>query len=139
MDTKKLILNFLKSKNLSAISTINTVGLPQGAVVGFGQTENLELIFGTFNSSRKYQNLKENQQVAFTIGWDDSVTVQYEGVAREIAKDEWPLYAEQLFAKNSESEKYRDHPEERIFVVAPKWIRYSDLATEPWTIQELSF
>lgn len=139
MDDKQLILHFLQSKNLAVISTVDESGQPQGAVIGFGQTDALELIFGTFNSSRKYKNLLLDPHVAFTIGWDDSVTVQYEGTAREIQPDEWPIYAEMLFKKNAESEKYRDHPEERLFLVTPKWIRYSDLATEPWTIKELTF
>lgn len=139
MNDKQRVLDFLQSRHLAVISTVDTNGSPQGAVIGFGQTNDLEMIFGTFSSSRKYANLQKNSHVALTIGWDDSVTVQYEGTAREINKDEWPKYAEQLFAKNSESEKYRDHPEERIFVVKPQWIRYSDLAQEPWEVVEITF
>jgi len=139
MDNKQEILEFIRSNHLGVISTINQKGSPEAAVMGVGQTDDLELIFGTYNSSRKYTNLKTNHNVAWAIGWDGPKTVQYEGVARELSGTEAEKYANAYHEKNPQAESYRDHPEERYFLVTPKLIRLTDMKTNPWRIIEIQF
>lgn len=138
-DRRNEILEFIGSKSLMSISSISSQGQPQAAVVGFGETDDFRLVFGTSNTSRKYQNLQRNKAVAVVIGWDDTRTVQYEGVARELAKDEAEQYAELYFAKNPHARKYKDLPDQRYFMLTPTWIRYTNLASKPWDIIELQF
>jgi general stress protein 26 len=137
VDARQEILDFIRRQLLAVISTVDAKGRPEGAVIGFGQTDSLQLIFGTYASSRKYANIATNPEVSFVIGWDTGITVQYEGVARELDGDEAEAYAEEYFQKSPDSRKYKDHPEERYFLVEPKWIRYTDLNIEPWRILEL--
>ncbi len=87
MDDKKLILDFIKKQKLAVISTITPKNTPQSAVLEFGETNNLEIIIDMFTSSRKYKNLQTNPNVSLVIGWDENITVQYEGVAQELIGD----------------------------------------------------
>ena len=133
------ILEFVQGRGLAVISTLGPAGTPQAAVIGFGETEALEIVFGTFNTSRKYANLQRRPEVALVMGWEEDTTVQYEGVARELAGAEAEKYAEIYYQKSPDSRKYREHPEERYFLVSPRWVRYTDLNVEPWRILELRF
>ncbi len=121
------------------ISTISPAGTPQAAVVGFGETESFQIIFGTSNTSRKYANIMADPHVALVIGWDGTQTIQYEGKARELSGDEMQVMSEIYFAKHIEARKYRELADQRYFVVEPSWLRYSDLAHYPWDIVEVSF
>jgi Pyridoxamine 5'-phosphate oxidase len=42
----------------SVVSSISPTGTPQSALVGIAVTEQLEIIFDTLRSTRKYRNLK---------------------------------------------------------------------------------
>jgi nitroimidazol reductase NimA-like FMN-containing flavoprotein (pyridoxamine 5'-phosphate oxidase superfamily) len=127
-DTEKklLILAFIKTQTLTVLSTVGD-GKPESAVIAFGETENLELIFGTSNTARKYKNLQNDPHVAFAIGWDPDayMTVQYEGTARELAGDEAKKYSAAFAVKNPRVAKYASLPDERYFLVTPTWIRYT--------------
>lgn len=134
---RKLVLDFIKRHKLAVISTASNDGKPEAAVLEFGETEDLELIFDTLVTSRKYRNLQSNANVAFVIGWDEEITVQYEGRAHELARKELERYAEYYFAKNPKARKWKDNPDIRYFRVTPIWIRYSNLGIKPWEIHEL--
>ena len=139
MDDKAFILDFIKAQPLATLSTVNKEGKPEAAVVGFGQTKELEIIFGTDNASRKYKNIQSNSAVALVIGWNDSRTVQYEGVAKELAADDTQLIRDNYWSKSPDAERYHDYPGERYFIVRPTRIRYTDLKKEPWQVIELTF
>ena len=121
---KSRILDFIKQQKLAVISTIGEHG-PESAVVGFGETDELELYFGTSNASRKYKNIQNNPHVAFVIGWDDEthMSVQYEGVAKELAGDEALRIQAQFAAKNPKTVKFLARPDQRYFLVQPTWVR----------------
>ncbi len=139
MDKKKFILNFVKHHKIAVISTVNTKGNPQSAVVEFGETNSLELIFDTFSNSRKYINLKQNPNVSFVIGWDEDKTVQYEGKALELSDKELLKYQKIYFAKNPRARKWQNVEGIKFFKVLPKWIRYSDVSSSPWKVFEVNF
>ena len=106
---KKKILDFIKKERLGIISSINEEGKPESGVIAFAETDNLDLIFGTSCDFRKYENINNNQNVSFVIGWDE-ITIQYEGVAKEAKGEEFDKWkkiqtknrswiAEDLFGK----------------------------------------
>ena len=68
--------------------------------------DDLELIFDTFTSSRKYKNLQKNNNVSFVIGWDDNITVQYEGIAQEVKGEEAEKYKQIYWEKNPEAKRW---------------------------------
>ena len=138
---RKKILDFLKRNHLMVISTINLEGEPQSAVVGFTELHSLEIIFGTHNTTRKYGNLQKNKHVSLVIGWDfeEKITVQYEGIAKEIIGDEMKKYQKLHIEKRPKREKHVNDSKERVFKIEPKWIRYSDLSKDPLEIFEIDF
>lgn len=140
-DAEEKILSFLKEHTLGVISTIHTQGnSPESAVVAFVETENLEIVFGTSNTSRKYQNILKNNHVCLVIGWSSQTgTVQYEGLARELSKQESVEYASLQTQKNPESQKFINREDQRYFMVEPKWIRFLDNRQDPPLSYEVSF
>jgi len=138
---KNKILNFIKNQNLTVVSTIDSeIAKPESAVIAFAETENLELIFGTSNKTRKYKNLQKNSNVSFVIGWDSEVgTVQYEGIAKELSKEESVPFSTIMVTKNPRSEKFVHKEDQRYFLVKPIWIRILDMTKNPDETFEISF
>ncbi len=79
---KKFIYDFIHQQKIAVLATVNKSVQPEAAVMEFGETESLEIIFNTLVEPhyRKYKNLQKNQAVALVIGWEDNITVQYEGL-----------------------------------------------------------
>lgn len=140
MDKKETILDFIRRHNIGVLATIDLESLkPEAAAVEFGETDNLELIFDTFVSSRKYKNLKVSSRVAFVIGWDENITVQYEGEATELRGKELERCQSIYFAKNPRANKWKGKEGIAYFKITPNWIRYSNLNKDPWEIFEVTF
>lgn len=116
-----------------AFSSINKEGNPQVAIMGFAETKDFELILGTSNESRKFQNIQSNPHVAVAIGWtwENPKTVQYEGTAHLLNGKELAKYQEIYFAKQPESKKFASLPTQVYFIIKPKLIRYTDFSNEP--------
>lgn len=138
MDKQK-ILDFIKKQKIAVLSTITKDSNPESAVLEFGETDNLELIFDTFSSARKYYNLQNNKNVSFVIGWDENITIQYEGVAEELKGEKLESYKNKYFKKNPEAKRWESRKGMTYFIVTPTWIRYSDLNKNPWEVFEVSF
>ncbi len=136
-EKKQIILDFIKRHNLGVIATADLNGKPEAAVLEFGETDDLELIFDAFASSRKCRNIEKNKRVAFVIGWDDNITVQYEGEAEELRGEELEKYKQKYFAKNPRAKKWEGREGIIYFRIRPRWIRYSDLNKSPWEIFEI--
>lgn len=128
-EQKEKILCFIKSQHLAVLSTISLSGFPEAAVVGISEMDDFSLIFGTFNTYRKYKNLKNNSKVAVVMGWSD-VTVQYEGVAEEIFGNEKESAKRIHLKKIPTSVKFADLPQQCYFKIKPLWIRYTDYSND---------
>ncbi|KKR93313.1 MAG: hypothetical protein UU41_C0020G0003 [Candidatus Roizmanbacteria bacterium GW2011_GWA1_41_13] len=138
MDRKQVILDFIKKQKLAVISTVGIDNKPESAVLEFGETEELELIFDTLTSSRKYKNLQTNKNVSFVVGWDENITVQYEGIAEEVKEKMQKRYQQAYWNKNPKAQRWESTEGITYFKVAPKWIRYSDLNKNPWDVFEIN-
>ena len=139
-EDKKFIYDFIHKHKIAVLATVDKSNQPEAAVVEFGDTPDLEIIFDTLAETyRKYNNLQKNQSVALVIGWDDDITVQYEGTAKEIKGQEKDKYKEIYFAKNPETRKWDSNPDIRYFLVKPKWVRYSDYGSKPYKVIALKF
>lgn len=133
---KKNILEFIKKHKLAVLATVGEVA-PESSVLEFGETDDLEIILDMFDSSRKYKNMKANPNVSLVIGWDEDITVQYEGVAEELSGEEKIKYQNLYWVKNPKAKRWADREGIVYFKVIPKWIRYSDLNVHPWRISEV--
>jgi general stress protein 26 len=137
---KELARQFISQNKLAVVSTINHSGKPESALVGIAVTPELEIIFDTIKSSRKYQNLLQNPQVALVIGWDNETTVQYEGEGELLSDDEASDRYREVYFKiwPDGRERAATWPGLVHFKISPHWLRYSNF-NEPVAIEEINF
>ena len=137
--TKQFLYNFIKQQNLAVVSTLSKDQKPEAALVGFAISEDLEIVFDTVKTSRKYQNLLRNPLVAVVIGWDNETTVQYEGTATELSGPGADRYKEIYFEVYPDGrERAGTWPHIVHFKITPKWIRYSNF-NDPVIVEEMYF
>ena len=132
------VYQYLSKQRLAVISSVSESGSPESALIGVGVTPGLEIVFDTLDSSRKYKNIIQNPNVSLVIGWDNEISVQYEGIAT-LLTDADEYYKEVYY------DAYPDGRERALtwrglvqFKVSPKWIRYSNF-NEPVVIEEITF
>ena len=133
------VYEFVSRESLGVLATVSDQGQPEAALMGIAVTPELEIIFDTVKSSRKYPNLKRNPQVAFVIGCTTEITVQYEGIAEELQGSEVEKYQNTYFAKFTDGPARLSWPGITYFVVRPKWVRYCDYNPGTRRIEEKKF
>jgi hypothetical protein len=137
--TKADVYQFLSGNKLGVLGYLSSQGEPRSALVGIGVTPDLDIVFDTVSSSRKYGCLVANPAASFVMGWAGEVTVQYEGQAFQPTGAELERYQQPYFAAWPECRDHLSWPGIAYFVVRPKWIRYSDYDQRPPLIEEFSF
>jgi hypothetical protein len=130
--------SFMTRHRYGVVSSISAAGTPQSALVGIAITPDLEIIFDTVKSSRKYPNLIARPACSFVVGWTGEQTVQLEGHAIEPTGPELKRYQEMYFAVWPEGRAHLTWPGIAYFVVRPRWIRYSDYDQRPPLIEEIT-
>jgi len=139
--TEADVYAFLAKCKFGVLGTIGHTGTPQSALMGIAVTQQLEIIFDTVKSSRKYPNLIARPACSFVIGgWGPGEqTVQYEGEAEELKSTELKRCQETYFKAWPDGPARMSWPGIVYFVVRPTWIRYSDFDQNPPVIREFSF
>jgi pyridoxine/pyridoxamine 5'-phosphate oxidase len=137
--TKEFCHSFLHRHQLAVLATVSGYGRqPEAALVGFATTSDLEIVFDTVRSSRKYGNLCANPRVALVIGWKNETSVQYEGIATELPPglgDEFKEAYYEVFPDGRQ--RAAEWSGLTHFVVRPLWIRYSNF-NDPAVIEEMT-
>jgi pyridoxine/pyridoxamine 5'-phosphate oxidase len=137
--TKAAVHQFLASQRLGVLSCVGANGAPQSALVGIAVTPELEIVFDTVKTSRKYANLLARPACAFVMGWQGETTVQYEGRAHELSGADLAAFKLVYFAAFPDGPEREKWPGIVYFVVRPSWLRYSDYDQRPPLIEELRF
>ena len=137
---KDFVHQLISQNKLAVVSTIGSAGKPESALVGIAVTSNLEIIFDTVTTSRKYKNILKNHSVAIVVGWDNETTVQYEGEAEVLGNDnDANNYRETYYAAWPDGrERAETWPGLVHIKISPKWIRYSNF-NDPVRIEEMQF
>jgi hypothetical protein len=138
MDPQTLY-SFLLQHRYGVVSSLAADGTPQSALVGIAVTPQLEIIFDTVKSSRKYPNLIARPACSFVIGWSGEQTVQFEGVAAEPKGPDLDRYQKIYFSAWPDGASRINWPGIAYFVVPPRWIRYSDYNQTPPLIDETTW
>ena len=136
---KTELLDYIQSQRLGVLGTLAPAGEPQAALVGYAVTPDLEILFDTLQTTRKYRNMVANSRVSFTVGntvgHGDERTVQYEGLAEELAGELLQRLRPVYFAAWPDGVNRVQWPHITWFVIRPRWIRYSDFnipLTQEW-------
>jgi uncharacterized pyridoxamine 5'-phosphate oxidase family protein len=135
----KEVYEFMGSERLGVLATVSEDGTPEAALMGIAATPQLELIFDTLNSTRKYANIKKNPSVAFVIGCSSEISVQYEGIAEELSGDSLTKYKAIYFSKFTDGPARENWLGMTYFVVRPRWVRYCDYNPASRRIDEQRF
>lgn len=134
--TKAELFEFMRGHRFAVVSSVTPGGTPESAVVGFAVTPELEIIFDTVRSSRKYRNLIANPAAALAL-WTGEATAQYEGLAAEPEGAERDRYREIYFETFPDGRDRLSWPGITHLVIRPQWIRYSNFDTRE--IEEFTF
>ena len=140
-EKKQIILKFFRRCKLGVVSTVFPGSLmPESAVVSISETDNLDIVFGSFKAERKNHNILANPQVSFVVGWDyeEKITVQVEARVQLLVGKEREALSDEHCKKHPGSLKYKDDPRQEYFKIVPHWIRYSNFACDPQKIWELT-
>ena len=130
------ICETMRKFRLAAVASASDDHQPETAVVGIAVTADLEVVFDTVRSSRKYRNLIVHPKVALVI-WKNEMTVQYEGEVRELGGPEDDHYRETYYSVFPDGrERTANWDGLTHFVIRPRWIRYSNFE-EPVRIEEM--
>jgi general stress protein 26 len=136
---KEELFRFMAKHDLAVLASVSPPNGPQAAVMGIAVAAELEIVFDTLKTSRKYHNLILNPRIAFVIGWENETTVQYEGQAEELQGQARQLYKEIYFRKWPNGRERENWPDICYFKVKPTWIRYSDFNKGTYRIVEKEF
>ncbi|WP_405599126.1 pyridoxamine 5'-phosphate oxidase family protein [Streptomyces sp. NBC_01410] len=128
---------FLRRYKLAVQSTVTPDGAPQAAVVGFAVSDDLEIVFDTVETTRKWLNLRADPRIALVIGWDDAITAQIEGVADFPTGAELERIQACYFSVYPDGRDRLSWPGITHVRVRPTWVRYSDFTQDPPHIAEL--
>jgi hypothetical protein len=137
--TKAGVYEFMTAHKLGVLGYLSPRGEPRSALVGIAVTPELEIVFDTVSSSRKYGCLLSNPAASFVIGWAGEITVQFEGNAFQPEGADLVHYQEVYFAAWPDGPQRLSWPGIAYFVVRPRWIRHSDYDQRPPVIEEFTF
>ena len=136
--TRSELVQFLRRYRLAVEASVAAGGAPQAAVVGFGVSEDGEIVFDTLTTTRKYRNLVDDPRIALVIGWDHEATAQIEGIVDFPTGDELARVREIYFAAYPDGRDRLAWPGITHARVRPTWVRFSDYTKEPPLIVELT-
>ncbi len=139
MNAREILLEFLQRHRLAVQATTSADGAPQAAVVGVAVSDQLELVFDTQTTSRKFRNLRRDPRIALVLGWDldEGTTLQLEGVADEPSGAELVRLQALYLTTFSDGHERLADPNVTYIRVRPSWLRLSDFRTSPPTTVEL--
>jgi hypothetical protein len=120
------LLAFLRRHHLCVQASVAHSGAPQAAVVGYGVSDDLEIVFDTLGTTRKMVNLRRDARIAIVVGWDEEQTVQIEGLADEPTRAELARLKLVYFAAYPDGPAREAWKDITYVRVRPTWARYSD-------------
>jgi general stress protein 26 len=135
---KQKILDFISLQDHAVLSYTDSDNNSHGAYIGFAETDDLRIVFGTDSKSLKFTSVISNPRVALTFS-QGKVSIQYEGKAQLIKASILEKYKSVYLKKKPGAIKYDQNPDNVYFLVDPKWIRYMNHNEEPHEIYEVKF
>ncbi|MFN7921480.1 MAG: pyridoxamine 5'-phosphate oxidase family protein [Bryobacteraceae bacterium] len=131
------IQRFIAQQKLAVVSSLSPAGKPQSALVGIASGDQMEIVFDTIRSTRKFENMIANPEVSLVIGLGGAITVQYEGKATELQGEDLAEYQKLYFEAWPDGPSRLEWEGITYFLVVPAWIRYSDFSQTPPVITEI--
>lgn len=139
------LVKFLREVPLLTLATLSPDGAPQAALLGVAVSDDLELVFDTLETTRKFRNIRRDPRVAFVFGKaggyvsgkHDERTLQYEGIAEIPTGDDLKRAQALYFGLFPEGRERLKWPHITYVRAWPSWVRFSDYDRNPPVIAEL--
>lgn len=143
--TRHELVRFLRQVPLLTVASISPEGAPQAALLGVAVGDDLEIVFDTLDTTRKFRNLRRDPRIAlvfgkaggYTFGKHDERTLQYEGIVEIPAGEDLKRAQALYFGTFPEGRDHLAWPHITYVRARPTWIRYSDYNVNPPAIGEL--
>ncbi|HEY2470924.1 MAG TPA: pyridoxamine 5'-phosphate oxidase family protein [Terracidiphilus sp.] len=135
MDKPALHAFMLRSR-YGVVSSLAADGTPQSALVGIAVTPDLEVVFDTLRTTRKYANLMARPACSVVLWWGGEQTVQLDGIGIEPSGNRLEFYREAYFRAWPDGRDRLAWPGIVHLVVEPKWIRAVDYDRSPPLLEE---
>lgn len=141
------LLEFMRVNPLATVATVSPEGAPMAALVGVAVSDQLELVFDTLDTTKKFRNVLREARIAFVFGAagaykprsHDERTVQYEGKADVPSGEELErMLGKIYFTQFPEGRARRKWAHITYVRVRPVWIRYADYNASRPEIMEIS-
>jgi len=132
--TRTELVELLRRFPLAVVASVHG-GAPQAAVVGIAVGDELELVFDTLTSSRKFRNITTEPRVALVMT-EGELTVQLEGRADVPTGDELERMQTIYYAAYPDGRERALWPDITWIRVRPTWLRVSDFNESPPAIAE---
>jgi len=129
---------FMAEHRYGVVSSISSTGTPQSALVGIAVTDQLEIVFDTLRSTRKYRNLMARPACSVVLGFPGEKTLQLEGNAMEPEGAERTRYQEAYFSTWPDGRDRTGWTGMTYLVVRPTWMRFSDFDQRPPLVEEIT-
>ncbi len=136
---KSTLHSFMARSRYGVVSSLAAEGTPQSALVGLASTPELEIVFDTLKTTRKYANLTTRPACSVVLWWGGEQTVQLDGLAFEPIGAELDRYREAYFAVWPDGRDRLAWAGITHLVVRPRWIRATDYDQAPPLIEEKRF
>ena len=136
---KTALCTFMTRARYGVVSSLAADGTPQSALVGVAITPELEIVFDTLKTTRKYANLSARPACSVALWWGGEQTVQIDGVALEPSGAALDLYRQIYFAAWPDGRDRLAWTGITHLVVRPRWIRATDYDQAPPLIEEMQF
>jgi len=125
------IVDFINSKRICVLALEMLDGSPHAATIHFAfDDKNLTFLFETYRAYRKCEPLfgKNVTRASMVVGFDenDMRTLQLDGDARLITKEEEQNYDALYFGKFPNKQDKSTDPKFVKFSFVPTWWRYTD-------------
>ena len=125
--TRSELVTFLRHHRLCVQTSVSASGAPQAAMVGFGVTDDLEIVFDTLDTTRKVENLRRDPRVALVVGCGPAEqTVQIEGHADEPAGSDLERLKAAYFVAHPDGVDRQRWKGITYVRVRTTWARFSD-------------
>ncbi len=121
------------------VATVGADAHPEAATVGFSYDEDFKFMIATNRSTRKARNIEANSKVALVVGFDGPKTVQIEGEAVAIDKEEHKSRIDMHLEKIPGAKEYADEPGQTYYLITPTWLRFTDYTKSPDTFETKDF
>ena len=135
--TKKSLLKYLQSKELTVLSTCNLKNRPQSAVMCLVTGDDYCFYLFTESTSRKFHNIEANKNVALVIGGlNDDPSAQVNALAKILDGTQATKAADLITKLHPNWKKYFSK-NTRFLKITPKLAHYSDFSKN--TFKEFLF